>query len=371
MLNNALIGRPLSEIPTPALILNLDALEFNLRKLPLLLAKSGTAYRAHGKGHKNIEIAKRQLGHGAVGICCQKLSEAEVFISGGIDNVLLTNEIVDSQKLTRVCELAKQCNLTMVVDSIVGIVLLETAASRAGIKIKVLVEVNLGQDRCGVSSTGDVIDLASKIRASEHLIFAGLQAYHGKLQHVTGWDARRDAVIASTAKLKEIVGSLHSHRMPPDIVAGGGTGTFEFDCELGVINELQPGSYVVMDSQYNAIGGREGGSFDVFRNALHIATQVISRSGDKWCVVDAGLKTIGSDAGTPRVVGIAAPFSFGGDEHGIIDLRDLSDRPSIGDRLSIVPGHCDTTINLHNHYVVVENERVVDFWKVDARGCVQ
>ncbi len=169
-----------------------------------------------------------------------------------------------------------------------------------------------------------------------------------------------------------MVEALRAQGLPPELITGGGTGTFDIDCELGVINELQPGSYVMMDAQYNAIGGRGGGPFTTFRNALHIATQVISRSGNNWCVVDAGLKTIGSDAGTPRVVGLEeAPFSFGGDEHGIIDLRAQKKRPSIGDRLSIVPGHCDTTINLHDHYIVVRNERVVDVWKVDARGCVQ
>lgn len=127
----------------------------------------------------------------------------------------------------------------------------------------------------------------------------------------------------------------------------------------------------MMDAQYNAIGGRRGGAFEEFRNALQVATQVISRSGDNWCIVDAGLKSLGSDAGTPRVVGFDAPFSFAGDEHGKIDLRTANRRPSIGDRLMVIPGHCDTTVNLHNDYVVIKNHHVIDIWKIDARGCVQ
>ena len=371
MVDHALIGRNVSELPTPALVLDLDALEFNLRELPRILAKTGTRYRAHGKGHKSIEIARRQVAAGAVGICCQKLSEAEIFAEGGIVDILLTNEVVDAVKLKAACSLAKRCKLTMVVDSEAGISLLDAAARHANLKMPVLVELNLGQDRCGVSSAAEAVTLAKSVDASANLRFAGLQAYHGKLQHVSGWDARRDAVVVSTVKLKSIVAALKEHGFTPAVVSGGGTGTFEMDCELGVINELQPGSYAMMDAQYNAIGGRRGGAFEEFRNALQVATQVISRSGDNWCIVDAGLKSLGSDAGTPRVVGFDAPFSFAGDEHGKIDLRTANRRPSIGDRLMVIPGHCDTTVNLHNDYVVIKNHHVIDIWKIDARGCVQ
>jgi 3-hydroxy-D-aspartate aldolase len=371
MLDHTLIGINVSDLPTPALVLDLDALEFNVRKLPQMLAKTGTRYRAHGKGHKCIEIARRQIAAGAVGICCQKLSEAEIFADGGIADILLTNEVVDPRKLAAACVLARRCTLTMVVDSNVGISRLDAAAREAGVQMPVLVEINLGQDRCGVSSAEEVVSLVKAVDGSRGLRFVGFQAYHGKLQHVSGWDARRAAVIASTNRLTSIVAALKEHGFMPPVISGGGTGTFEMDCEIGVINELQPGSYVMMDAQYNAIGGRNGGAFNEFRNALYVVTQVISRNGNRWCIVDAGLKSLGSDAGTSRVSSLDAPFSFAGDEHGTIDLRNCVVGPSIGDRLSIVPGHCDTTINLHDVYVVIQKGVVVDFWKIDARGCIQ
>jgi len=371
MLDRAVIGCKVSDLPTPALILDLDALEFNLKRLPQILAKRGTKYRAHAKGHKSIEIARRQIAAGAIGICCQKLSEAKIFADGGIADILLTNEIVDPRKLAQSCELAKRCKLTMVVDSDTGIERLDAAAHAAYIRIPVLVEVNLGQDRCGVSSLQDIVRLVRAVHGRAHLQFSGLQAYQGKLQHVGGWENRYAAVVSTTDKLKAIVAELKAHDLAPKVITGGGTGTFEMDSELGVINELQPGSYVMMDAQYNAIGGRGDGSFDAFRNALYVLTQVISRSGNDWCIVDAGLKALGSDAGTTRVSGFDAPFSFAGDEHGKIELRNNEAAFSIGDRISIIPGHCDTTVNLHNAYVVVRDGVVVDLWNVDARGCIQ
>lgn len=364
-----LIGRHVTEVPTPALILDRVALEVNIRALQDMVGGAGLANRPHAKGHKSVAIAKRQLAAGAVGVCCQKLAEAEVFVAAGIDGILLSNEVIDSRKLVRACELAKRSRLILVADSAIGVERLASAAAHAGLRMEVLVELDIGQHRCGVSSPEEAVALAAKIERSGRLVLKGLQAYQGKLQHVAGWWARRAAVLQAMERLEATLATFRAKGLCTDIVSGGGTGTVEFDCEIGLLNEVQPGSYAIMDTQYKSIGGRTADRFELFRAAIFVITQVISRRGNAWCVVDAGLKALASDAGHPQVIGADA-YAFAGDEHGIIDLGGRSGGPTIGDRLWIIPGHCDTTVNLHDRYVVVEYERVVDIWPVNARGAL-
>ena len=366
-----LIGRALEEVPTPALILDLDAVEANLRTAQKAAKKVGIHVRPHAKGHKSVEIARKQIAYGGRGICCTKLGEAEIFANSGIENILLTSELVDENKLVRACELANQVELILVVDSEEGIRRLNIAASNAGTKIGVLIELNVGQNRCGVGSPEEARQLAHQVETAKYLELRGIQAYHGRLQHVSGWGARRDAVRSAMEKVDHVIDGFKRDGLSLEIITGGGTGTFETDCELGRLNEVQPGSYVVMDAQYKVIGG-QAGAFQVFQHALFVRTQVISRTGDRWCVVDAGLKSMSSDAGHPELIEYdMLSYSFAGDEHGIIDLKDSRPGPKIGDKLTIIPGHCDTTINLYDHYIVVQAGKVVDVWSIDTRGRIQ
>lgn len=362
------VGRPLADVPTPALILDLDRLEENLRILPSLTGAAGLAHRPHGKGHKSVEIARKQIANGAIGICAQKLGEAEVFAAGGVSDILVTNEIIDPATLERASRLAMECHLTLAVDTLEGLQRLEAAARKAGITFNIVIEIDVGQNRCGVSSVADSITLARTAEKSPHVRLRGLQAYQGKLQFVPGWEERREATAAA---METLAGHLHAFKSGgfcTDIVSGGGTGTLEADCELQILTEVQPGSYAVMDAQYRSIGGRAGGEFDLFKNALFVDARVISVQGERR-VTDAGLKALSCDAGQPMVIGFdGQPYVLAGDEHGIITMADTNSPPRLGERLTIVPGHCDTTINLYDRYVVVRNEEVVDIWPVDARG---
>ncbi len=365
------IGRAALDVPTPALLLDLDAVDHNIALLAAMAGQSGIRHRPHAKGHKCLEIAHRQIAQGAVGICCQKLSEAEIFAAGGIKDILVTNEIVSREKLERAVALARTCKLTLIVDSVEGIERLASAAGARGQDVDVLIELDLGQSRCGVPTAEEALALAVAVEAHPCLHLKGVQAYQGKLQHVEGWQSRREAVVAATERLRAILSELSRAGHCTEIVTGGGTGTLDADLELAVLTEVQPGSYVIMDAQYRQIGGHGGGPFRRFRSALFVATEIISARHGR-AVLDAGLKSLSCDAGVPVIVEYPeAGFSFGGDEHGIIDTGTLAEPPRLGDRLTILPGHCDTTVNLFDCYHVIQNGRVIDIWPIDARGRTQ
>jgi D-serine deaminase-like pyridoxal phosphate-dependent protein len=363
----SLIGRRLDEVPTPALLLDLDALEYNIALLSELTKRAGLGHRPHAKGHKSIEIARRQLKAGALGICCQKISEAEVFVAAGIGNILITNELVDPIKIEKACALARDAQIMLVADDPRMLSEIDKAASKAGAQMNVLIEIDLGQNRCGVSSIEEAVALAKRAADLKHIKFGGVQAYQGKLQHVSGWVQREAIVKKTTALLSDYLAALEGEGLSCEIVTGGGTGTLEADCELKTYTDVQPGSYVVMDAQYKAIGGRTSGPFALFRHALTLLSQVISVRKD-WFVLDAGLKAMSSDAGQPEVIGRNdVSYSFAGDEHGIL-RSDSGAALQLGERIAIIPGHCDTTINLYDYYLVHQGDRVVDIWPIDARG---
>lgn len=364
---DALIGLAIEEIPTPSLLLDLDALEFNIALLPKLTGLAGIGHLPHAKGHKSVEIAKRQMKAGAGGICCQKLSEAQCFISAGLSRVLITNELIDPKKIAKACMLSRAAAIILVADDLAGISLMDEVAGRNECVLDILIEIDLGQNRCGVATIEEALGLAQAINGSKNLNLRGIQAYQGKLQHVAGWKNRQKAIESASSVLSEYVSAFRSNGFCTDIVTGGGTGTLEADCELTVYTDVQPGSYVVMDAQYQVIGGRDAEAFELFRHALSVMSQVISVRHDRY-VLDAGLKSMSSDAGSPQVVGCDnLAFAFAGDEHGILSgNRALK----LGQKLKIIPGHCDTTINLYGAYVVHQAGRVVDIWPVDARGMI-
>ena len=367
----ALPGMDESEIQTPCLILDLDALERNIRKMGDYAKAHGMRHRSHGKMHKSVDVQKLQesLG-GSVGVCCQKVSEAEVFVRGGIKDVLVSNEVRDPLKIDRLARLPKLGSRIIVcVDDVGNVAELSEAAERHGTQIECFVEIDCGAGRCGVKTAGAVVEIARAIDAAPGLRFTGIQAYQGAMQHIDSYEERKAKLDAAIAQVKEAVDALRAEGLEPELVSGGGTGSYYFESNSGVYNELQCGSYAFMDADYGRIHDKDGRRIDQgeWENALFILTSVMSHAKADKAIVDAGLKAQSVDSGLPFVYGRDdVRYVKCSDEHGVVD--DPQGALKVGDKLRLVPGHCDPTCNVHDWYVGVRGGVVEVIWPVSARG---
>ncbi len=361
-------GDPVSAIDTPALVLDLDAFERNLQRMAKALAGSTVRLRPHAKSHKCPEIARRQVALGAVGVCCQKVSEAAVFVAAGIQDVLVTNEVMGDAKIRHLLELARQARIGVLVDHPQQIQALALAAQAQSVKLDVYVEVNVGANRCGVAPGDAAAPLARQIAASAPLRFAGLQCYHGSAQHLRSPQARADAVRSAVDAARRTVKAIEACGIAVERVTGAGTGTFMHERDSGVFNELQAGSYVFMDRDY---GDNQRGEGEIaFEHALFVRTTVMSRPGADRAVVDAGLKASSVDSGMPTVW--QRPdlvYAKAADEHGTLATVNEA-ALALGDRLLLVPGHCDPTVNLYDELVCIRGDRVEAIWPITARGAL-
>jgi D-serine deaminase-like pyridoxal phosphate-dependent protein len=371
-------GMRVDEIDTPALIVDLEACGRNLERMAIYARERGLRLRPHAKMHKTPAMAQWQVRLGAVGVCCQKVSEAEAMVDGGIADVLVTNEVVGRRKLARLAALARRARLGVCVDDAGNVADLGGAAHAAGVTLDVYLEVDVGAARCGVAPGEPALALARAVVTQPGLRLMGLQAYHGRAQHLRTEGERR-AAIAEATRLARITRDLIvAAGLPCPIVTGAGTGTFELEGEGGLYNELQAGSYAFMDADY-----ARNDCAHPFEHALFVLATVMSRGGAldgasaQRVVVDAGLKAHSVDSGLPRVHADAfgAPlegleFRGASDEHGVIDVRPGARAPRLGDRLRLVPGHCDPTVNLHDWIVAVRGTRVEAVWPVTARGAL-
>ena len=366
------IGIPLDQVDTPALLLDLDTLERNLERMKKTVSGTSVSLRPHAKTHKSPMIALRQIALGAVGVCCQKVSEAEIMIHGGVQNVLVTNEIVGAPKLVRLAALAKQAHIAVCVDDPGNIRNLDQVALSFGVRLSVLVEINVGEDRCGVEPGEPAVALARQIAQSSGLRFVGIQAYHGAAQHERAFEARKERIQLAVQKASRTVELLKRNGLACAIVSGGGTGTYLFEMQSGVYTEIQPGSYIFMDVDYGKNLQQNGENFRDFEHALFVYTTVMSRPARDRAIVDAGLKAVSVDSGMPLVYEMPdVEFVGAGDEHGKLRLHDPNRALQIGDKVHLVPGHCDPTVNLFDWYVGVRHGRVEAIWPVAARGAVQ
>jgi 3-hydroxy-D-aspartate aldolase len=362
---------PLEEVDTPALIIDLDAFEANLLRMAQAAKSAGVRLRPHAKTHKSAIIALRQIALGAVGVCCQKVSEAEALVQGGVRNVLVTNEIVGGRKLVHLAALAREATVAVCVDNAENIAALDGAAVQAGASLDVLVEIDVGAHRCGVLPGKAALDLATRIDAATALRFAGLQAYHGSAQHIREHAARRAAIDAAINAARSTRDLLDEHGLVCDSVTGAGTGTYGFEAGSGLYNELQAGSYIFMDADYAKNRAEGGGAFEDFQHSLFVYTTVMSTPGRGRAVVDAGLKASSVDAGLPSVFGIpGVRFVGASDEHGKLEFDAAEAGLSLGDKLKLVPGHCDPTVNLYDWYVCVRGGYVQALWPIVARGAL-
>ena len=371
MLTSACIGRPVAALDTPALVVDLDAMVRNIASMADDARRRGLRLRPHAKTHKSAWIAALQIAAGAVGVCVQKTSEAEALVEGGIGNVFITNEVVDPAKLARVAALARRCELAIAVDSAMGIERLATAVRTAGVGISVFVEIDVGQGRCGALPAQAGV-LARRV-VDAGLRFAGLQAYHGRAQHLRSSAERTAAIGGAAASVREACAALAAEGFACPLVTGGGTGSFVHEAASGLWGEVQAGSYVFMDRDYADNAPSPGAP--VFEHALFVKSQVVSRA-DERAVIDAGHKCHAIDSGLPSVWDRTdLEFGNGGDEHGILRRRDAAAvLPGLGETVWLVPGHCDPTVNLHDVMIGVRGgltqgivERLI---RVDARACL-
>lgn len=365
----ARVGVPLEEIETPALVVDLDAFERNLNKMAAYAAERGVRLRPHAKTHKCPTVARKQIAAGAVGQCCQKVGEAEALVRGGVRDVLVSNEVVGTQKLRRLAALAHEATVALCFDAPEQVAAASQAATEAGVELGGLVEIDVGMQRCGVATPEAARKLASRIAQAPGLVFRGLQAYHGTAQHLESWEERRKAIERAAGLVRATVDALRGAGLDCALVSGAGTGTFRMEGESGLWNELQAGSYLFMDTEYARIGGAGGGRYDEFEHSLFVLATVMSTPTADRAIVDAGLKSYSAEKGLPWVHGRPGLEVTGvSDEHGRIRVGPDAPALRLGDRLMLIPGHCDPTINLHDWYVGVRNGRVEALWPITARG---
>jgi 3-hydroxy-D-aspartate aldolase len=367
----AVPGMDEADIQTPCLVLDLDALERNIHKMGEYARAHGMRHRSHGKMHKSVDVQRLQerLG-GAVGVCCQKVSEAEVFARGGIADILVSNQVRDPLKIDRLARLPRSgARISVCVDDLANVDELSAAAQKHGTTLECLVEIDCGARRCGVATPAEAVAIARAIDAAPSLRFAGIQAYQGAMQHLENYADRKARLDEAIALTRATVEALRAAGLAPGVVTGGGTGSYPFESSSGVYNELQCGSYAFMDADYGRIRDEHGRRIDQaeWENALFVLSAVMSRALPGQAVCDAGLKVLSLDSGLPVVHGRDdVAYVNASDEHGVIEDRHGVLR--INERLRLVPGHCDPTCNLHNWYVGVRNGKVEVVWPVSARG---
>lgn len=370
--NASLVGVPGSRslLVTPALVLDLDVLEANLAAMAAHARRVGVALRPHAKTHKSLEIARRQVQAGAVGVCCATIGEAVVMVRGGLRGVLVTSPVVQAANVARLLALAAAApDLMAVVDHPANARALSEAATSAGLTLRLLVDFDIGLGRTGVATVEDGVALASLLRDLPGVEFAGVQAYAGHLQHIEAFAARAQLAAEQAAKVTALVSALAACGLRPGLVSGGGTGTHDIDHRSGVFTELQAGSYAVMDVEYGDV--ELGDDAPPFGAALFVRTTVVSANARGMATTDAGLKRFATDGPKPRIARGApdgAVYAFSGDEHGCVVFADAAQSLAPGAALECVAPHCDPTVNLYDHYHVVRGDTLVALWPVDARG---
>lgn len=353
--------RTVSDIPTPALVIDLAAMEANIRTMAEFFAEGPCRLRPHFKAHKTPEIARRQLAGGScVGLTCATVAEAEV-ISQFCGDILIANEVIGRQKAARVASLAKRTDIKVAVDSELGLRQMATAAQATGVSVGVLVDVNVGMPRCGVAPGEAAVALARRVHETPGLRLCGLMGYEGHAVGIPDWQTREAQARAAMATLTSTARAVKAAGLPCDIVSAGGTGTYDITGRVEGVTEVQAGSYVLMDTAYARLGLP-------FQQAFYIVATVVSRPTPTMCVADCGLKAATEDHGNPVVAdSVGASVVFLSDEHATITVpSDCALQP--GDRIRLWPSHIDPTINLHDALYVADGERVVDVWPIIARG---
>ena len=366
------IGMLLKNVDTPALLIDLDAFERNLDHMAHRLEGTGVRLRPHAKTHKCPTVALLQMARGAVGVCCQKVGEAEAMVYGGVRDVLVTNQIVGDSKIERLVSLAKQAQIAVCADDPVHIEAYGKVAGANNVELSVLVELNVGSNRCGVEPGEPVLKLARLIEDTKGLRFGGLQAYQGGAQHLRTPEERAAAIQAAVDRVIESTTLLNANGIACPVITGAGTGTYRLEASSKVCTELQAGSYIFMDVDYAKNMDTDGKPLKEFEHSLFVYSTVISKPTSDRAVLDAGHKAVPIDSGLPMVADMPdLEYAGASDEHGKLILKNSEREIKIGDKLKLIPGHCDPTVNLFDWYVGIRNDRVETLWPITARGAMR
>ena len=362
-----------ADLPTPALLLDLDAFKFNVAKMTKYAKEQNRALRPHGKTHKCPEIARALIRSGAVGACAAKISEAEVFAANGVSNILITTAVIGKYKIERAVRLARAHPETIFcVDNTKNAGDLNDAAAAAKIKFNVAIDLLVG-GRTGIPCGAPAVSLGEHLQTLGNLKLAGLQAYAGGASHTMGFENRKAKSLEQMTPAVETRRALEAKGIACPLLTGGSTGTYNIDSQIAGITEMQPGSFVFMDVDYNRIGGEDGAVYHDFKNSLTVVTTVVSKPSDSTAVVDGGLKAFSTDKPfMPEATGIKGiKYSWGGDEHGRLNLAEASAPVNLGDRLEFIIPHCDPSVNLYDKMYCLRGDKVEAVWKVAARGMSQ
>ena len=351
----------IDDLPTPCVLVDLDILEKNIEKMADFTKSKNCGVRPHVKSHKSPFIAKKQMKAGAVGVCCQTLIEAEAMIMNGIDHVLLTHNLASPLMIERFLGIAKNGDVKILVDGPENAGMLARAAIHRGMTVDVLVEVNIGNNKAGQEPGDPAAKFASWVSKEEGLNFKGIQAYEGNLQLSTpNFERRRELALAELQKIANTIAALKHHGLVPEIVTGGGTGTYNITAGYPGITDIQPGSYIMMDGRYSEME-TAGSDFD---QSMTVLSTVVSTPNDTRAVIDLGWKAVGIEyaslgwGGMPRPLIHGVTYRTGGDEHGVLECERPSSRPKVGDKVKFIPSHCDTTLNLHGVFYGLRGDNV-------------
>jgi 3-hydroxy-D-aspartate aldolase len=359
------------DLPTPSLLLNLDAFEANIAAMAEHAKKSSVNLRPHAKTHKCVEIARRQVGAGAIGCCTATIHEAEQLAAAGISGILITSELVGPNKMARLVRLTEQHADTMaVVDNPDHAEQLSEAAQAAKVNLNIMVDIDPVGRRTGIAAGKAAVALAKTIDKLPGLKLKGVHGYSGASSHVQGWDARKDHSETYMTPVIDSFKQMQHEGLPAQIMSGASTGTYNIDTGLDGMTELQVGSYVFMDVDYRRIGGKSGPVYEDFKPALTVLATVISKNHEDRATLDSGLKAFATDRDFgPEVMGYqGVSYGFGGDEHGILTLDNPSKPVRLGDKIELIVPHCDPNVNLYDRMYCTLGDRVVDSWMVTGRG---
>lgn len=365
--NAELIGQAdgLQQLYTPVLMIDLDAFERNVARMAVYCQGQSIGFRPHAKTHKCIEIAKRQIAAGALGVCCATLGEAEALTAGGIENILITTPSVGARKINRFLNLFQSTKgLMMVLDNLENTHQLAAAARDAGLVVDVLVALDIGTHRIG-AVPAQAFEIAKTISDAPSLNFKGIHAYCGSLQHIQDYDDRKKAVIEANEIVRQLKSSLSDVGIPPEIVTGVGTGSHQIDANHGTFTEMQVGSYIFMDVEYSDIDWPEG----AYEQSLFVVTTVISNNHQGFVTTDGGTKRFAMGGAAPKFADQDHwSYGFQGDEHGKIMYGTQNDIPEFGSLVKVIPPHCDPTVNLYDAYHIVQDGHLIDIWPIEGRG---
>lgn len=356
------IGSSKSTIPTPALLIDKAAMEFNLETMADFFRHRSAKLRPHFKTHKSPQLALLQIEKGAIGLTCAKLSEAEVLAEAGVNSILIANQVIDPRKIIRLAEIAKQTQVIVAVDQEANLRKIANAAQTAGSIVEIVIEVDVGMSRCGVLPGEPALPLARLANQLQGVRFAGLLGYEGHTVFEIDPQKRQENVLQAMGKLTGTADLLRQAGLEVEIVSAGGTGTAFLSGDFPGITEIEAGSYPFMDAKYNQLGLP-------FRQALTLLATVISTPAPQRAITDAGMKALTSDNGLPEVSGLPGVKLLRlSEEHGLLEVDPEQARFQPGDRIEIIPSHVCTTVNLHERYIVMQDGLVQDIWPISGRG---